>query len=290
MWRYKFTAGQTLYAGAFRNTAGSYIVTATFGGTTPSNPTLPANGITLSASNPTARITLAAGQRIPITVTGGYAIVSTGNNGSCDPALFNAATGGARVADENSGGHNWQFRFAPGQIYYLGVYGNGAGSYTVTADFGGTITPSDPPETGFYEAYALEMLSLINQARAEAGVPAIKLNSLLCEGADIRAEEISVSGSLRPNGTQASTIFDEVGYRWVGYSLSQATGKESAAEAFEYFYNSPTNYKSLINPNYRHIGIGYYHERSTSWVTLPNGGLATTVKNVNNWYLLLAYN
>ena len=131
-WNYSFSSGQTLYAGFYDSTvSGSYTVTATFGTT----------GVTLTPSNPSATITIPAGGRVAITVSGGAATVQSSAT-SGDPTLFSAATGGTIVADDEVG-YNWRYSFNSGQTLYAGYYDSTvSGSYTVTAVFGRT---SDKP-------------------------------------------------------------------------------------------------------------------------------------------------
>jgi len=129
-WRYTFSSGQTFYAGFYGSgaPAGSYYVTATFNNT-------PSTGVTLTPSNPTALVNISSGSRVAVTVSGGRATVVSNGNNSCDPALYSAASGGTRVADDEAGNYHWRYTFSSGQTFYAGTYGNGSGSYYVTATF-----------------------------------------------------------------------------------------------------------------------------------------------------------
>lgn len=60
------------------------------------------------------------------------------------------------------------------------------------------------------EHYAEETLKLVNEARAEEGLPSLTLDPDLVEAAEIRARELSeLRSHTRPNGSSWSTIIDE---------------------------------------------------------------------------------
>ncbi|MCL2174589.1 MAG: fibronectin type III domain-containing protein [Treponema sp.] len=97
--------------------------------------------VTLTPGNPTAVITVPAGVRVPITVSGGTATVQS-DASLGDPTLFSMATGDTVVADDEVK-MNWRFNFASGQTLYAGYFSKSAsGSYTVTATFGAATTPA----------------------------------------------------------------------------------------------------------------------------------------------------
>jgi uncharacterized protein YkwD len=129
------------------------------------------------------------------------------------------------------------------------------------------VTPSVPDYSvsdTSCSAYAREMLTMINEARAEVGAPALKLSSELCNAANIRAKEIASSFShTRPDGSSFYTVLDDIGYsgsRSSGENI--AAGYSSVSDTFEQWMNSPGHYENMMKSNYKYIGIGYYKSSS----------------------------
>lgn len=102
-----------------------------------------------------------------------------------------------------------------------------------------------------------EIAILVNEARAEEGLAPMFLSPYLCEVADIRAEECSVSFShTRPDGQNFFTAIDynEVPYTKISENI--AAGNATAEETFEQWKNSPSHWAAIMNPSYTHIGVG----------------------------------
>lgn len=71
-----------------------------------------------------------------------------------------------------------------------------------------TSTPAieQPADPYFIDSNAEQVLALVNQARAEVGLPGLTLNSTLLSAAHVRASEIAVSFShTRPDGRSCFT-------------------------------------------------------------------------------------
>jgi uncharacterized protein YkwD len=105
---------------------------------------------------------------------------------------------------------------------------------------------------------------MINEARAEVGAPALKLNSELCNAADIRAKETATSFShTRPDGSSFYTVLDDIDYsgsRSSGENI--AAGNSTVKATFEQWMNSQGHYENMMNKNYKYVGIGYYKTNS----------------------------
>lgn len=108
-----------------------------------------------------------------------------------------------------------------------------------------------------FNALVDEIAVLVNEARAEEGLAPMFLSPYLCEVADIRANECSVSFShTRPDGQNFFTAIDynEVPYTKISENI--AAGNSTAEETFEQWKNSPSHWAAIMNPSYTHIGIG----------------------------------
>jgi uncharacterized protein YkwD len=124
-------------------------------------------------------------------------------------------------------------------------------------------------ETGFSydpESFAAEVLRLTNEARAEAGIPALETDPVLTEMAQARMEE--TGGKLthtRPDGSTPDTIFGEydTGLRCTG-EIIMSTSRSPRA-VVDGFLGSPAHRENLLNPEHRYVGIG------TAWGETPAG-------------------
>lgn len=107
--------------------------------------------------------------------------------------------------------------------------------------------------------YASEVLRLVNQERAKAGLSAFTTKSTLTAAANKRAQETVQSFShTRPNGSSFSTVLKEFGvtYRAAGENI--AYGQKSPQEVVTGWMNSPGHRANILNGNFNTIGIGVY--------------------------------
>lgn len=121
-----------------------------------------------------------------------------------------------------------------------------------------TTTPSN--NTGI-SSYANQVLQLINQERAKAGLSALTTNSTLKAAADVRAQEIVQSFShTRPNGSSFSSVLQEHGisYRAAGENI--AYGQRTPQEVVTAWMNSPGHRANILNTNFGKVGIGVYQK------------------------------
>ena len=88
--------------------------------------------------------------------------------------------------------------------------------------------PTDPPVGTYSADMAQQVFALVNQARSDAGYPALTWNDTLAAACDIRAKEIVTNFShARPDGTSEATASD-----WLSCGENIAKGRSlSAAQA-----------------------------------------------------------
>lgn len=121
-----------------------------------------------------------------------------------------------------------------------------------------TTAPSN--NTGISN-YASQVLQLINQERAKAGLSALTTNSTLKAAADKRAQEIVQSFShTRPNGSSFSSVLKDYGisYRAAGENI--AYGQKTPQEVVTAWMNSPGHRANIMNANFGKVGIGVYQK------------------------------
>ena len=120
------------------------------------------------------------------------------------------------------------------------------------------------------EAFADEVLKLVNAERAKVGVPKLRINANLGKAANKRAVELYTKFShTRPNNSQWYTVLKEYG---VSYSVSAeniAYNYDTPKEVVAGWMKSSGHKKNMLNPKYTKIGIGYYQKGDrVYWVQL----------------------
>ena len=113
--------------------------------------------------------------------------------------------------------------------------------------------------------YKAQVVAIMNQERANAGVGGISQNASLDAVAQIRAQEIALSFShTRPNGTSCFTVLDEGGIAYMTAGENIAAGYGDPASVMSGWMNSPGHRANILNGSFGQVGIGYY--------TDPNSG------------------
>ena len=115
-----------------------------------------------------------------------------------------------------------------------------------------------------------EMLTIINQYRAEVGAAPLSTTTALNNAAAARAKEtIEVFSHTRPDGTECFTILDEysISYRCAGENI--AWGQRTVTSVMDGWYNSSGHKKNMQNADFGHVGFGCYTYNGTRyWVQI----------------------
>ena len=107
------------------------------------------------------------------------------------------------------------------------------------------------------DTFAEEVLLHVNNARANNGLPALKLDDKLCAAAEVRAYEAGVNFShTRPDGSSWMTVLRDfdVQYRVCGENI--AMGYRDARAVVNAWMDSPGHRANILSPNYNLMGIG----------------------------------
>lgn len=133
-----------------------------------------------------------------------------------------------------------------------------------------TQEPEETPDTGIL-SYAEQVVKLVNEERAKAGLPALEVKDDVAAAANVRAREIKqVFSHTRPDGSNFSSALKEqnVSYRGAGENI--AWGQKTPEQVMNGWMNSSGHRANILNKNYKNIGVGYYQdERGTNyWVQL----------------------
>lgn len=106
-------------------------------------------------------------------------------------------------------------------------------------------------------SYVTEVLRLVNEERQKNGLTALTLSQQLCNVAEIRANEITVSFShTRPNGSSCFTVLAEQNVPYMACGENLAYGQRSPQEVVTGWMNSPGHRANILSSRYHKIGIG----------------------------------
>ena len=111
-----------------------------------------------------------------------------------------------------------------------------------------------------YTGYYQEVLRLVNEIRAEAGVAPLTLDTTLCKAASMRAVEMDYSNQMshtRPSGKDCFSVLDFYGASFGTCGENIAAGQTSASSVVNGWKNSPSHYQNMINASFTKLGVGY---------------------------------
>lgn len=114
--------------------------------------------------------------------------------------------------------------------------------------------------------YEHQVLDLVNEERAKAGIAPLKMDKELFDCAQIRSQElVTLFSHTRPDGKSYSTITKKT----VGENI--AAGQTTPKSVMDTWMNSQGHRANILDSRYKSIGIGYF--KSTSgyghyWVQL----------------------
>lgn len=141
-------------------------------------------------------------------------------------------------------------RMATGQITIDGT--------VYTFDENGVSTGSKKPEDLASEAFAKEVLKLVNQQREAAGKKALTMSSKLTEIAKARCVELQKNFShTRPDGSDWYTIFPEYGLAGAGVGENIARYYYDASKLMNDLMNSAGHKANILSSTFQYIGIYY---------------------------------
>ena len=132
----------------------------------------------------------------------------------------------------------------------------------------GNVPDTNPPadDTPSYDgqdAYAAQVLNLVNEERAKAGLSPLTLNQNAAAAAQLRAQEIEKSFShTRPDGSSFTTALTAYGVNYRGAGENIAYGQKTPEKVMEGWMNSAGHRANILNKNFTSIGVGHYRSAS----------------------------
>lgn len=134
---------------------------------------------------------------------------------------------------------------------------------TCAASPAGFVCAQNVPD---YPSLAEEIVILVNEARADAGLNPVYAAPLLYDAAEVRAiESVEKFSHYRPDSTLFNTVLDEYQFFYSGAAENIAAGNSTPEATFEQWKNSPDHWSSIMNPSYTHMGVGVYYEEGTEY-------------------------
>lgn len=121
-------------------------------------------------------------------------------------------------------------------------------------------TPNETPDsdTDMLASQAQQVVSLVNEERAKAGLPALTVDSKVQKAAQVRAREQATSFShTRPNGSSYDTALKEAGATYAASGENIAYGQKTAQAVMQAWMGSSGHRANILSTRYQKIGVGY---------------------------------
>lgn len=120
-------------------------------------------------------------------------------------------------------------------------------------------------------SYAEQVVKLVNEERAKAGLHALQIDTEVAAAATVRAKEIQTSFShTRPDGRKFSSVLTDANIRFTGAGENIAWGQTSPEKVMEAWMNSEGHRANILNAKFTKIGVGHLQNASGTnyWVQL----------------------
>ena len=126
--------------------------------------------------------------------------------------------------------------------------------------------PENPsvPDTDTENAnFVRQVVNLVNQERAKAGLSPVTADTSIQAAAQVRAKEIEKSFShTRPDGSSFSTALTQQGVIYRGSGENIAWGQKTPEQVMNGWMNSDGHRANILNKNFTKIGVGYHQNAS----------------------------
>lgn len=143
-------------------------------------------------------------------------------------------------------------------------------TFTATATFTLVPTKTNTPVSGEFvcdganSSYEGQVVYMINQERAKAGVGPVKSNGALASAARAHSKDMAQSNYFSHTGSDGSSPFDRI--KAAGYSYHNAgeiiyagEGKyNSPYSAVSRWMGSPPHHDIMLDADYTEVGVGYW--------------------------------
>ena len=123
--------------------------------------------------------------------------------------------------------------------------------------------PSVPDNDTENADFVKQVVNLVNQERAKAGLSPVTADTSIQAAAQVRAKEIEKSFShTRPDGSSFSTALTQQGVTYRGSGENIAWGQKTPEQVMNGWMNSEGHRANILNKNFTKIGVGYHQNAS----------------------------
>ncbi len=117
-------------------------------------------------------------------------------------------------------------------------------------------------------SFVVQVVELTNQERANAGCPALTMDTKLGTAAQGHSDDMAANNFMSHTGSDGSSPWDRI--RATGYSYSSAAenvaaGYSSPESVVNAWMGSSGHRVNILNCNLTEIGVGYAYSSSTSY-------------------------
>lgn len=140
---------------------------------------------------------------------------------------------------------------------------------------GGNSSQPETPDVSLPDngqlSYAEQVVKLVNEERAKAGLHALQTDTGVASAALVRTKEIQTSFShTRPDGRKFSSVLTDANIRFTGAGENIAWGQTSPEKVMEAWMNSEGHRANILNAKFTKIGVGHLQNASGTnyWVQL----------------------
>lgn len=140
------------------------------------------------------------------------------------------------------------------------------GTAQANAVSGSSSSPANCSHTN-NSSYINQVLSLINGARAGAGVPAVTTNAQLGAAAQGHSLDMGCSDMTGHTGSNGSTLYQRItaqGYT-PSYSEEIVYAGGGPQAAFDWWMNDAIHHDAILNPQVSEVGIGYVNVSGSTY-------------------------
>lgn len=112
------------------------------------------------------------------------------------------------------------------------------------------------------DQYAAQVVDLVNQERANAGLKPLRYNGALSVVAMDKAKDMYHNKYFSHNSPTYGSPFDMMSKYGIRYSYAGeniAMGQRTPQEVMNAWMNSQGHRKNILNPNFTSIGVAYYN-------------------------------
>lgn len=122
-----------------------------------------------------------------------------------------------------------------------------------------------------------DVVKLVNQVRAENGLPALKTNSTLTGIAEQRAFETVVYWDhTRPDGRSCFSIYAGYDCMTKGENIARGVSRSSAESVMSLWLDSPPHRANILSSDFDSIGVGvFYYNGTYYWVQNFSGSASS---------------